>query len=108
MGKERSGVTRFFKWAAGALLLLVVLGTAVLLPRMARLSNIGTGYLAKQMCSCIFVGEREFDACRSDMPASMAKVQAALLESEPGVKAWIPVFAERRARYRAGSGCTLY
>jgi hypothetical protein len=77
-------------------------------PQVYRLSNIGAGYIAKQMCSCIFVGERDFDSCRKDMPPDMFRVHAEVLGDHSGVRAWVTGIAERTARYTPDTGCTLY
>ncbi len=95
------------KWA----LLVVVLATGAagvfVGPRIYRLCIIGTGYIAKQMCSCVFVAERDFTACRRDMPIDMARVHAALLEHGSGIRAWLPAVVERTAHYTSSTGCTL-
>ena len=98
---------RVAKWLVIVLLLAAGAAGIYFGPRILRLSNIGAGYIAKQMCSCIFVAERGFDSCRSDMPPDMAPVRAAALEGSPGVEAWIPGIARRTARYSPGTGCTL-
>ena len=69
------------------------------------MARIGTGYVAKELCSCIFVGGRSLESCRPDVPESMDRVQAELLPD--GVRAFVPGFAERIARHEPGYGCTL-
>lgn len=97
---------RFLKWLAVAVVVLIALAAVVVGPRVYRLSTIGAGYIAKQMCSCIYVGEREFDSCRQDMPPDMFRVKAEVIDG--GVRAWVTGVTERTARYRPESGCTLY
>jgi len=58
------------------------------------------------MCSCIFVGEREFASCRQDMPPDMFRVKAEVIDG--GVHAWVTGITERTARYQPETGCTLY
>ena len=94
---------RLLKWILLAALLLAIGGAVYLGPRIRRLSNIGAGYIAKQMCSCIFVSERTFDSCRQDMPTDMARVQATPLGGGGGVRAWVTGLAERTARIVAES-----
>jgi hypothetical protein len=77
-------------------------------PETYRNVHVGTGYLAKQMCSCIFVAGRDADSCRPDMPESMDGLQATRLEDGEGVRASLFGIAERIARHDPGSGCTLY
>jgi hypothetical protein len=71
------------------------------------LANVGVGFVAKQMCSCIYVAERTFDSCRPDMFESMDDIQAEVLDEPPGIRAWIPGISERRAHYRGEFGCLL-
>lgn len=98
---------RLMKWMGGAVLVIVVVAGAVFARRIHRLSVIGAGYIAKQMCSCVFVAERDFTSCRADMPPDMVRVQAEVLAGERGVHAWVPGIAERTARYTPDTGCTL-
>jgi hypothetical protein len=71
------------------------------------MANVGVGFVAKQMCSCIYVAERSFDSCRPDIFEAMDDVQAEVLEEPPGVRAWVPLIGERRAHYRGDFGCHL-
>ena len=54
----------------------------------------------------MFVGERELASCRPDIPTSMDRVQAEL--GADRVRAFVPYFAERIARYEPPYGCVLY
>ena len=92
---------------AGAVGLAVAAAGAALwfLPPLRAGVRVGEGYLAKQVCSCMFVAGREFAACRADVPASMDPLSAEPLAD--GVRAWLLGFGERRARYAPERGCTL-
>jgi hypothetical protein len=92
--------------AGCALLALAVVGAAVwLVPGLGVQIRVGEGYVAKQVCSCMFVAGRDFAACRADVPASMDPIQAEALAD--GVRAWVTLFGERRAHYVPDRGCTL-
>jgi len=78
--------------------------------------SVGTGMIAKQMCSCVFVSGRDDDACRADQMPLMDRVRVAvegavgrgMNDGKPGlVRAWVPGLAERIARFEAPYGCTL-
>lgn len=86
-----------------ALLLLVAAGFFYV--RLRAMAGVGAGYVAKEVCSCVFVGGRSFDSCRPDVPESMDRVQAELLQS--GVRAFVTGLASRVARFEPGFGCTL-
>ena len=87
--------------ALGALLAAAVLARIRLAPQ----AEIGVGFVAKQVCSCIFVGGRDEAACRLDLGPDLAPVRSEQLAD--GVHAWVPLLASRNARFREGTGCTL-
>jgi hypothetical protein len=101
-------VKRVLIGLAVAGLLALGLAAAVALPRARALSSLGAGYVAKEMCSCIFVDRREYAACRPDIPPTMDRVEAEVLTTPPGVRAAVRFLAEREARYSPDTGCTLY
>jgi len=68
---------------------------------------IGTGMLAKQMCSCLFVAGRSRADCRADQFASMDPIEVEVLSAPDGVRAFVPLLGERTATRSAGGGCTL-
>ena len=92
---------------AVALVVLLAAGAAYVLPGMLQRSSMGSGYVAKTLCSCVFVAGRELAACRADLTADSDRVRAEVLAAERAVRAWVPLLAERRARYAEGTGCTL-
>jgi hypothetical protein len=90
-----------------AAIALVGTGAAVYLPGMVQRSRMGAGYVAKQLCSCAFVAGRALEECRADLAESAERVRAELLPAERAVRAWVPLLAERIARYTGETGCTL-
>ncbi len=98
---------RALRWTALGLLAALLLAATILGPRLVRLSRIGAGYVAKQMCSCLYVAERDFDGCRSDIPASMDRIRAEPIDSPRSVRASLFGLIERQALHHPGSGCTL-
>ena len=87
--------------ALGALCVAGALARTRLAPR----ADIGAGFVAKQLCSCIFVGERELESCQLDLGPELARVR--FERTEDGVHAWVPLLASRNARHREETGCTL-
>jgi uncharacterized membrane protein YtjA (UPF0391 family) len=69
-------------------------------------TDIGSGYVAKELCSCIFVGERELDSCRPDIPPAMDAIEAEV--GADRVRAFVPYLGERIARFEPPFGCVLY
>ena len=74
--------------------------------RLERSAEVGAGYVAKEVCSCIFVAGRSLESCRADVPASMDRVQAEALAD--GVRGYVTGLAARVARHEPGFGCTLH
>ena len=97
---------RIALWTAALVLLAALVAAAVYGPRLRRMAGVGAGYVAKQTCSCMYLAGRSFDACRSDLPASMDRIRAKVLDGVEGVRA-DALFLERRAQHIPGRGCTL-
>jgi hypothetical protein len=70
---------------------------------------VGAGYVAKNMCSCVFVSRRSLESCRPDMLVIMSGVVIEISDLPPrrGVRASISPFATRFASYDEPYGCTL-
>lgn len=97
---------RALRWGGAALLLLALPAAAVYVPRVVRMADVGAGYVAKEMCSCLYVAERGFAACRADIPSSMDRIDAERLADRPGVRARV-LGLERVAVHTPGAGCRL-
>lgn len=96
------------RWIVGAALALVLLAAAVVLPRLRSMAYVGAGYVAKQVCSCLFVAERSEAGCRADLRPDIAeRVSFELTPDGAGVRARASVLATRVARHHPGRGCTL-
>jgi hypothetical protein len=83
--------------------LAVVAAIAYIKPQ----TDVGTGYVAKQVCSCVYLGERDFDQCHLDQPDYMAPIEAEHLPELQGVKASYFPLSEAVAYYFDGYGCRL-
>jgi len=94
------------RWYAIAAFWVVLVAAALFWERARDLSSIGAGYVAKELCSCVFVGERSLESCRPDIPTSMDRVEAEL--GTDRVRAFVPYLSERIARYEPPFGCVLY
>jgi len=83
----------------------IALGALFAYRHVRAMAAVGAGYVAKEVCSCVFVAGRSAASCRADVPESMDRVEAELLPD--GVRAFVTGFAERVARNEPGFGCTL-
>ena len=72
-------------------------------------ANIGAGYVAHQICSCVFVAERSYESCLPDLLPVMDRIQSEIVEigNRRGVRGWIPLLANRTALHTPGRGCAL-
>ena len=67
----------------------------------------GTGYGAKNACSCRYIADRDLKSCKADFIPGMEMV---MLSEDAGAKtvtASVPLIASQTARYRDGYGCVL-
>ena len=85
---------------------LALAGAGYAYGRLRGMASVGAGYVAKEMCSCVFVAGRSLESCRPDVPESMDRVRAELLPD--GVRGLVPGLADRVARFEPGFGCTLH
>ena len=92
--------------ASIGVLWVVLIAGALGLQWLRGQTDIGAGYVAKELCSCVFVGGRELDSCRPDIPPSMDAIEAELGVGR--VRAFVPYLGERIARFEPPFGCVLY
>ncbi|MDH3642903.1 MAG: hypothetical protein OES38_12455 [Gammaproteobacteria bacterium] len=83
--------------------LVIVAGVLYLKPQ----TDVGTGYVAKQVCSCVYLGERDYEQCRLDQPDFMDPIDAEHIPELEGVKASYFPLSEATAYYFDGYGCIL-
>lgn len=88
-----------------SLFALVIVGAGFAYRFVQPRASIGAGYVAKEVCSCVFVGGRSLESCRHDVPEAMARIRAELLPD--GVRAFVAGVASRVARHEPEYGCTL-
>jgi hypothetical protein len=84
---------------------LLLAGVVGLRVRFGEEADVGAGYGAKHLCSCVFVGGRDYEACRRDLGPEMEPVKSKVVGD--AVQAWVPLLASRIARFHEGTGCTL-
>ena len=95
--------TRIIIWSIfGFVVLNVIIGYFV----MHHSAQIGAGYLAKQMCSCVYVAGRSFDDCRQDQRNTRFVAVREVPELQ-GMRSRAYPFPPAHAFYHDGYGCTL-
>ena len=62
------------KWQVGSAAAVLIVTGAVYLGRdQVALARIGTGFAAKQTCSCLYVSRRSFPSCMTDFDPTTAR-----------------------------------
>jgi hypothetical protein len=98
---------RWTKVLLAALAVLAVLGV-VGWRRIHFQADVGAGFVAKTVCSCMFVAGRPYESCRADVLPAMDRVEAEVLEEPHGVRGFVTLFASRTATWEPRTGCTLH
>jgi hypothetical protein len=96
---------RIFAIAVSAVAVVALGGIAWLRITYGAQADVGAGYAAKQLCSCVFVGGRTAEECWRDFSPEMQSVRWEVGADE--VHAWVPLVAARTARAHEGTGCSL-
>jgi hypothetical protein len=94
------------KW----LLIIGVLGVLVAIGVWSSRSTIatarvGTVYVAKQTCSCLFVAGRPLDSCYTDFDADAVRPLDVSVSSNNVTVSALGGLISARAQYDAGYGC---
>ncbi|MEQ9519767.1 MAG: hypothetical protein RLN89_10040 [Parvibaculum sp.] len=63
--------------------------------------------VAKTTCTCVFVAERDFDACLADNPNGLEVASAWLDAEEKSVSSSVYIVARGTAHYHPLTGCSL-
>jgi hypothetical protein len=93
-------------WRGSAIVLaLFVAWIGFARARWGAQADVGAASLAKQVCSCHFVGGHDAEWCRRDMGTDFDPLQWEVRGDT--VHAGIPLLASRTARWHEGMGCTL-
>lgn len=89
------------KWQLVTAALVLLAGTGLWSSRDTfATARIGTTYVAKQNCSCLFVAERPFESCRADFdPEAVRAIDVVVDRAETGRR---PAVSDLH-RYRSGA-----
>ena len=96
-------------WLIGFVVWLVLVVGAGLYTWLGERNYLGGGFVAKEVCSCVHVGGRDFAACRADLMAipGLDRLDTAPLADGTGVRSGLRGFTPRVARATPEGGCTL-
>jgi hypothetical protein len=73
----------------------------------AQAAHIATGYVAKTVCSCVFVDLRDLGACKTDLAPSYASMGVTLDRNNRLVLARAGLISRDTARFDSRYGCRL-
>jgi hypothetical protein len=104
------GFSRKFWLALAAI--LVVTAAAIVLPRLYRVAQLGSGYLAETLCAGLFVSGRDLDSLMTQELSEpglepLRYFQTAIERDPKSVTATVYGLARQTAIHRDGLGCTL-
>jgi hypothetical protein len=89
----------------GVVLVLIVAGAMYAGRDTWATAKIGTVYVAKQTCSCLFVAGRTMDSCRTDYdPAAIKPLTVEALDKGVKVSA-LAGLVSARSEFEPGFGC---
>ena len=104
------GIPGLWRWIAGGLVALILIGVGVAYVMVQPYAQIGGTYLAKQICSCVFVAGRTDASCHAEFEPDVSKFSVKIhRSSKPGhnwVRTRLLIFTGA-ANYTEGYGCTV-
>lgn len=97
-------------WKTIALVLIVVLAAGYAWLRLGpqgERAAVASGYVARVVCSCRYVGGRDMASCATDFEPGMEIVRMSDDPAAKRVTAWVPLLGGRSARFTPGYGCAF-
>lgn len=108
--KSRSGDTKFMRtrgWViVGAAAVFVVVG-AWAAHRVVEQAHIGTAYVAKLTCSCLFVSHRSLQSCATDYDAAAVRPLTREVAGQSVTVSALGHVITARAVFEQSFGCHL-
>lgn len=94
------------KWQLLVVVLVLLLGIGVWGGRdTLATARIGTTYVAKQTCSCLFVAERPLDSCRTDYDDEAVRSLDVVTSDSSVTVSALGGLISSRAEFEQGYGC---
>ena len=94
------------KWQVVIVVLVLLVGIGVWAGRDTfATARIGTTYVAKQTCSCLFVAERPLESCRTDFDADSLRSLDVVTSKDGVTVSALGGLISARARFEQGYGC---
>lgn len=94
------------KWQLVIVVLVLLVGIGAWASRDTfATARIGTTYLAKQTCSCLFVAERPLESCRTDFDAEAVRALDVVTAKDSVTVSALGGLISARAKFEQGYGC---
>lgn len=94
------------KWLLIVSVLVVLIGIGVWSSRdTLATARIGTTYVAKQTCSCLFVAERPLDSCHTDFDAEALRPLDVVVAKDGVTVSALGGLISARSQFEQGFGC---
>ena len=103
------GIAGLWRWIIGGLVALILVGAGAAYVMVRPYAQIGATYVAKQMCSCVFVAGRSEASCHAEFEPDIDRFKVSVRRGKPGhgsVRTSLAIFSGV-ARYAEGYGCTV-
>lgn len=97
---------KFWRWAAAVVGLILVAGLIGGYVAARPYGVTGTTYLAKQLCSCVFLTGRSDASCQAEFKPDIDKFQVRIDHAESRVSARLLLFSSEAA-YESRTGCRI-
>ena len=97
---------RLWAWIGGVVVVLLVAGAIAAYLLARPYAQIGGTYIAKQLCSCVFVTGRTDASCRAEFEPDIDKFQVKISRRRHTVRTRLLIFSSA-ASYTEGYGCTV-
>jgi hypothetical protein len=97
---------KYWRWAAAAAALILIGGAVAAWAALKPYGVTGTTYLAKQLCSCVFLTGRSDSSCRAEFEPDIGKFQVRIDHGRSRVSARLLVFSSESA-FDARTGCRV-
>ena len=98
--------SRLWAWIGGGLVVLLLAGAVIAYLLVRPYAQIGGSYLAKQVCSCVFVAGRSDASCHSEFEPDIDKFKVKISHRRHTVRARLLIFSGA-ASYAEAYGCTV-
>ncbi len=95
-----------WRWAAAAVVLILAVSLVAAWVAVRPYGVTGTTYLAKQVCSCVFVTGRSDRSCRAEFEPDIEKADVQIDHAGRTVSARLLLFSSQSI-YEDGSGCRI-